>query len=356
MALKNQRIKKYGCTAIPIIRRMLCITLVCSLTWANGNALAEGIETGAVSSAATSNPALSDGSVANQSDSFSDIETENVTDKAETLTTPFIVYLSGVDTRDKTLQTSNSDVNILGVVNPVTKNALLVNTPRDYYVENPAGSNAMDKLTHCGVYGIENSEKALEQLYGCSVDYYMQFNFTGFVDLIDTLGGITVYSDEEFDTGEYHFVQGYNDMDGEQALAFARDRYDVAYGDNGRGRDQMRVIEAVVDKITSDPTPVSESLPKIMEGLGTTFNTDFSILLAANMLSGQAEDMSEWNVKHYAVTGHNGQDYTYSMPDSKNDVMYQDPDLVAHASDIIQKCLDGVEMTDDVVGETVEMW
>ena len=341
---------------------------------------------------------------------------------------PFVAYLSGVDTRDDKLVQSNGDVNVLMVVNPATRNLLLLNTPRDYYLENPAAGNAMDKLTHCAAYGIGNSEKALGQLYGCDVKYYMQVNFVGFEKIIDMLGGITVKSDEAFtlntSEGQYDVQVGFNDMDGTVALAFARDRYDVAYGDNGRGRDQMRVVEGVMEKLVSDPSVLNEHVDEFLEGLGGTFETDIPVLTVFTILdeemnpdaqSGSEEDgaggvadgavdgsgaeaagagdadgsgaeaagagdadgagdvadgaaaggseaetdhldrIAGWNVHEYAVTGHNGVDQTASMSEPTN-VMYQDPDLVKHASDLIQMVLNGEELTDEAVGEIVQEW
>ena len=127
--------------------------------------------------------------------------TEPVAEEAETYTTlkPFVVYLSGSDSyEDEVVQNGRSDVNILVVVNPMTKQILLLNTPRDYYVENTAGGYQRDKLTHCGLYGIGCSMDTLGNLYGIDVDYYVRINFSGFKKMIDALGGITVYSDYAF--------------------------------------------------------------------------------------------------------------------------------------------------------------
>ena len=123
---------------------------------------------------------------------------------------PFVLYLSGSDTRSKMLTTSRSDVNILMVVNPKSKQILMVNTPRDYYVANPAGRGALDKLTHCGIYGIGCSVGALSNLYSVPINYYAQINFTGFETLIDAIGGVTVESETAFTshTAKYSFSAG----------------------------------------------------------------------------------------------------------------------------------------------------
>lgn len=272
--------------------------------------------------------------------------------------TPFIMYLSGSDTREKMLVTSRSDVNLLMVVNPTTKQILLLNTPRDYYVENPAGNYAYDKLTHCGIYGIENSEKALENLYDLKINYYMQINFTGFENFVDAIGGITVYSPVAFSANDidgtgYDFVEGNNDLNGDEALKFARERHAFASGDNARGENQMRVITAIIDKITSNGATVLMNYDKIMSSIEGMFMTDLSDSDIAAMVKMQLTDNPQWNVKSYAVTGQDGSEYTYSAPSSLAYVMYQDADMVSTASELVDKVLNGKTLTDEDVTTTV---
>ena len=127
---------------------------------------------------------------------------ENTQDKRDITKDPFIIYISGSDTRNLNLATSRSDVNILAVVNPASKQVLLLNTPRDYYVETTVSGGMRDKLTHCGIYGIDCSMGTLTNLYEENVDYYVQINFNGFETLIDAIGGITVEAEESVRTSE----------------------------------------------------------------------------------------------------------------------------------------------------------
>ena len=153
----------------------------------------------------------------------------------------FVMYLSGIDTYGGISARSRSDVNILAVVNTDTKNILLLSTPRDFYVDYSVTGGAKDKLTHAGIYGIDASIDALERLYDIDVNYYLRINFTGFMDVIDALGGISVYSDYEFTVNNVKtFQKGYNDVNGREALAFARERYSFADGDYQRGRNQWK--------------------------------------------------------------------------------------------------------------------
>lgn len=269
------------------------------------------------------------------------------TEKDDITGESFVIYISGSDTRDKQLSTSRSDVNILAVVNPQTKQVLLLNTPRDYYVPNPAsGTGAMDKLTHCGIYGIECSMQALGDLYGVEVDYYAQINFTGFETLIDAIGGITVWSDVSFPTvdGRY-FEAGELHLDGAEALAFARERKNLPGGDNARGQNQMKVIRAAIDKMTSGSTILS-GYSGIMESLEGMFATSMTADEISALVKMQLKDMSQWNIQSYAVTGAGGNEITYSMPGTKLYVMYQDQTLVSYGAYLVDRVIAGEILTD----------
>lgn len=262
--------------------------------------------------------------------------------------TPFVVYLSGSDTRDKTLSTSRSDVNILLVVNPETKQVLLLNTPRDYYIPNPVSSvGTKDKLTHCGIYGIECSMQALGDLYGVDVSYYAQINFTGFETLIDAIGGITVHSDVSFVTNDkIQIVQGENHLNGAEALSFARERKHLAGGDNARGQNQMKVIKAVIDKMTSGTTIIS-NYADILDSLEGMFATSMSMTDISELVKMQLDDMARWETHSYAVTGFNGSEYTYSTPGTRVYVMYPDDAMVAKAAALVDKVFAGEILTEE---------
>lgn len=254
--------------------------------------------------------------------------------------TPFCVYISGSDTRSGILDVSRSDVNILVVVNPQTKQILLLNTPRDYYVKNPAGNGALDKLTHCGLYGVECSMGALEELYGTKIDYYGQINFTGFKTLVDAVGGITVYSDEAFKANKTYISVGENTLDGSQALDFARERYHVSGGDRGRGNNQMKVIKAVIEKMTTGTTVIS-NYSSILASLEGMFSTSVTMDEIGMLVKMQLTDMSAWNIQTFAVSGEGGSMKTYSMPGTRAYVMFEDEDMTAYASKLIEKVYAG---------------
>ena len=259
---------------------------------------------------------------------------------------PFIMYLSGSDTRSSRLYNSCSDVNILAVVNPQTNQILLVNTPRDYYIPNPAGRGALDKLTHCGLYGVECSVVALEDLYGIDIDYYSQINFTGFKTLIDAVGGVTVYSDVAFTSrgGQHFFQKGENFLDGEKALAFARERYMVAGGDNGRGKNQMKVIQALINKFSAGT--LLTKYADILDSIQGMFITNMSHVKIAELVKMQIADMPQWNVQSFAVTGDGSSGRNYSLPSMDVYIMLPHEQKVAFAGELISRVLKGEILTE----------
>ncbi len=255
---------------------------------------------------------------------------------------PFIVYLSGSDTRESVLKTSRSDVNILAVVHPEKKQILLVNTPRDYFIPNPACGGGLDKLTHCGLYGVGCSVQALSELYHYPIDYYAQINFTGFETLIDAIGGVHIHSD--VDDGVY-LKKGDNLMDGEQALKFARDRFKYSDGDHARGRHQMQVIQSVVDQMSNGAIVTNYS--DIMDSLQGMFVTSMPSQMIAGLIKEQLDTMDKWNVLTYAVAGRGGSEIPSSMPGLYAYVMYPDQDMVDHASELIGRALNGETLTQE---------
>ena len=269
------------------------------------------------------------------------------TEPPDVSNTPFLVYVGGSDTRSAYLSKSRNDVNILAVVNPVTKQILLINTPRDFFVENPAGNNALDKLTHCGLYGVENSAQALAQLYDQNVEYYAQINFAGFETMIDAIGGVTIYSDVSFYTIEgYYIAKGENTLGGAKALSFARERSNVAGGDETRGENQMKVIRAVIQKLTTGTTVITR-YAEILDSLKGMFTTNLTMDEISLLVKMQLSDMASWEVLTYSVTGFHSYGVNYSDPGRELYVMEPNMETVDAAKALIQRVLDGEVLTQD---------
>ena len=259
---------------------------------------------------------------------------------------PFVVYLSGVDNRGELTEKARSDVNILAVVNPTTKRVALINTPRDYYVD-LAGTDSKDKLTHAGLYGVETSMATLGNLYGIQVDHYIRIDFSGFISIIDAVGGVDVYSDQAFTSvgspGYYDpttFAEGWNHLDGKSALAFARERHAFASGDIQRGINQMKVIDAMANKLKS-PT-VLMSFSKLMDAVSDCFVTSLSQEQISALVRMQLGDLASWDIESCSVTGSSGKSsQCYSAKGQSLYVMKPDESSVSKAKELIASVLGG---------------
>ena len=263
---------------------------------------------------------------------------------------PFIIYISGSDSREEYFTTERSDVNILMVVNPQTKQILLINTPRDYYIPNPRSSaGTEDKLTHLGLYGVDCSITGLENLYDCDINYYVQINFTGMEKLVDDIGGVTIDNPQSFTAEDtYWYDEGVITLNGAEALAYARERHAFAEGDNMRGQNQMRLITAMFKKVTSSPTLIM-NYKTILEDLEGYILTNMEADEIDTLVRMQLEDFPEWNIQSYAVTGWGGMDTTYSAPWEELYVTYPYYSTVVQGQDLIDRVLDDEILTDEDV-------
>ena len=258
----------------------------------------------------------------------------------------YTIYISGIDTRGDMTASSLSDVNILLTLNTRTKQILMVSTPRDYYVPLSISNGAKDKLTHAGIYGVNVCMDTLEMLYGIDINYYFRLNFGGFIKIIDALGGITINSDYEFDSKNvsgYHFNKGENYVNGEQALAFCRERYSFSEGDRQRGRNQMAVIQGVVDKITS-PDLLKNYL-SVMDSLEGCFETNVPYDIIASLVRDQLDEGGSWQVLSYSVDGTGDNQKPYSMSQTAY-VMVPDMTTVDKAKSLMQKVREGIMLSE----------
>ena len=251
----------------------------------------------------------------------------------------YILYISGIDTYGSISTRSRSDVNILMVVNPDTGKVLLVNTPRDFYVQLRGTTGLPDKLTHAGVYGIDVSVGTMEDLYDITIDYYLRINFNSLITIINVLGGVDVNSAYDFSNLGYTFHTGVNHLDGAAALAFSRDRYDFAGGDRVRGQNQQRVIEAIIAKI-SQPS-VLMNYTQIMHSIQDSIQTSMPQDVISAQVRQQLASGTQWQVTSTSVDGTGAMDYTYSYPGQRLYVMVPDQSTVDLAKNMINSTLNG---------------
>lgn len=265
-----------------------------------------------------------------------EIEQENV-DVSE----PFNVYISGIDVDGPIATTSRSDVNIIMTVNPNTKKILLTTTPRDYYVQIPDISGEQrDKLTHAGIYGVDASMRTLEQLYGIDISYYARVNFSSLVKIVDTLGGVDVDSDYEFTAvNGMHFNQGKNHLNGEEALAFSRERYSFEDGDNQRGRDQEKVLTAILNKAMSPAILANASA--LIADVSDSVQTNMTQEEMAKFIKMQLNDGASWTIESQAASGTGDTQACYSSGDQLLYVMWPDEAVVQGISAKMNEILNG---------------
>ena len=252
----------------------------------------------------------------------------------------FVVYISGMDKFGHIDVRTRSDVNIIAVVNTKTRRIQLINTPRDYYVPHMASNGQPDKLTHAALYGVDSSIYALENLYGIQIDYYVKMNFSGFEGVIDALGGIDVYSEYDFAVEPIkHYTVGMNHLTGLEALAFARERKSFAAGDVQRGKHQMEVIKATVNKMTS--TEMLSKYGTVLEELSWCFQTNMSSDDIYTLVRGQLASGKSWEFENYTVTGTGAKKETFSMPGQELYVMIPDDEKVAYVKELVEATLAG---------------
>lgn len=254
----------------------------------------------------------------------------------------YTVYISGIDNRGGLVAKSRSDVNIIAVANTKTRQLLLVSTPRDYFVPLSISGGVPDKLTHAGIYGISVSMDTLGMLYGIDINNYFRINFGGFINIIDALGGITVESDYDFSTSGFHYNKGSNYVNGEQALAFARERYAFPEGDRQRGKNQMAVIQGVINKALSSELLTNYS--SILSSLQGSFETNISYEEIARLLQQQLTEGGAWNIVSYSANGTGDKQIPYSMSQPAY-VMVPDYNTVDTAKEMIQQVKNGQTIT-----------
>lgn len=257
----------------------------------------------------------------------------------------FNIYISGIDTSGAVSTVSRSDVNLILTVNMNTHKILMTTTPRDSYVRIPdGGADQYDKLTHAGIYGIETSVKTLENLYDIPINYYARLNFTSFVKLINALGGVTVYNDQAFTSlhGNYNFgVGNINLTSGDEALGFVRERYSLEHGDYDRGNNQLKVIQAIVEKLTSfqSVSNYSDVISTLQDSIQTNMPLNTMMSLVNEQLdSGKTFIFSSQEV---TGTGSTGQLTSYAMPNASLYMIQLDDASVAKASQAIKNVMEG---------------
>ncbi|MFI3125402.1 LCP family protein [Streptococcus suis] len=252
------------------------------------------------------------------------------------------IYISGIDTYGPISTVSRSDVNIIMTINQATKQVLLTTTPRDSYVAiADGGQNQKDKLTHAGIYGVEASMHTLENLYDIDIHYYARVNFTSFLKLIDLVGGVDVVNDQAFTKGSHDFPVGTIHLDSEKALMFVRERYSLQGGDNDRGKNQEKVIAALIQKL-SRPENLT-NYQSIINNLQDSIQTNMSLETMMKLVNTQMESSGSYTVQSQALqgTGSTGLLPSYAMPGYQLYMMEVNPDSLNQMKAAMQAVMSG---------------
>ncbi len=267
------------------------------------------------------------------------IETEikNINKDIDVTSDSYNILITGIDSYGSITRVSRSDVNMIVSVNPKENKILLTSIPRDYYVY-LSDYGDYDKLTHTGIYGIDVTTKALEDLLDIDINYYVKVNFTTLVDIVDELGGITVNSNYDFTSIDgYHFSKGENNLNGKEALSFARERQAFSEGDRVRVENQQLVLTAIINKVLS-PSIIT-NYNSLLNALSGEFLTNITNKEITDLIKWQIDGMYSWDIETISLDGSNAFDYTYSYKNQKLYVMMPYPESVNSAKEKIKSVL-----------------
>ena len=283
----------------------------------------------------------------NQLQILADVEIKVTPKHVETtshasLDSPFTIYLSGIDNRDHTLPfAARSDVNLILAVNPAKHKILLLNTPRDFYV--PLAMNGkLDKLTHAGLYGVNESIHTLENFYNIKFNYYARINFDATSTIIDQLGGVDIHIPYVVNTyhGHRHYEPGNYHLNGNEALDFARERVSISWagGDRERGRNQEKILTALIQKLQADKTNLAR-LDQIFNSIAKNIQTNFTPDDLKYLVQKQLTNFSNWQIESIDVDGKADITSTYTYPEPKHFVWHPYQDTVDRAKAKLQEYL-----------------
>lgn len=255
---------------------------------------------------------------------------------------PFTIFVSGNDTYGDIDELSRSDVDMIVTVNPTTSTVLMVNIPRDYYVQTSYG---YDKLTHTGMYGIEETKQTVENLLGIDINYTFRVNFSSAEDIVDALDGVDIEVPEGMaverlnaDWALEGVHEGWNHLNGARALAYARERHAYVDGDIQRAKNQQQVLEAIIKKAAS--SKILTNYTKLLKSFKNAFDTNMSTNEITALLQYELQAMPNWKFQNYVLRGTNSSAVCASMAQELSVVMPEDY-CVSIARQKIEAVLDG---------------
>ena len=228
---------------------------------------------------------------------------------------PFTILISGNDTTGDVSELSRSDVNMLVTINPKTSTILLTSMSRDTYVETVCDADGdtacpegqMDKITHTGIYGLNTTRQTVENFYDLKVNYSFRVNFTSVIDVVDALDGIDL-NVEEGEQCDLFWANmkpglpvGMHHVDGETALAFARERKAYVDGDYQRVRNQQKVMQAIINRAISSSALVNYT--SFINSLESAFETNMTYDEITDLIKYELQAKPDWKFETYQISG-----------------------------------------------------
>lgn len=280
---------------------------------------------------------------------------DSATSVSDITSKPFNVLISGSDTRGGFDENGRSDVIMVATVNPKTHTILLTSVPRDFYVTTACDAGdgcmqgALDKITHTGIHGTNTTKRTVEQLLGIEINYTFKVGFDTVTDLVDALGGVDVNVEPGYATNSFAALSGFsvhegvNHLNGEQALAFARERYSYTEGDRQRTKNQQQVLMGIVKEATK-PSVIT-NYAAIMDTMANTFSTTMSNAEITDLIKYQLNNNPTWKMEQYMVDGTGDTLMCAELGDAAS-VMVPDQSTVKMAKDKINAVLAGKSSED----------
>ena len=262
--------------------------------------------------------------------------------KTKPITEPFTILLMGVDSETEGIGNSSFNGDSLMVItfNPKTLTTTILSIPRDSYVPIACFPNQRkNKITHAAWKGEECMQQTIENFLDIDIDYYVKINFKGVVQLVDTLGGVDVdvpynlceqNSNRQWGKNTVYIEQGKQKLNGEQALAFARNRHanpgmcsakwtNYTSNDFIRGQHQQEIVMALLNKFKSvkDLDTVYKLLDTISNNMNTNMSTEqilslYNVFKQMSSKSGYTTDMAELiGMQRLYLNGHDARIVDY---------------------------------------------
>ncbi|MFW8665472.1 transcriptional regulator [Enterococcus sp. PF-2] len=200
----------------------------------------------------------------------------------------FSVLLMGIDTGDLgRVEQGRSDTMMVATISPQDNQTTVVSIGRDSYVD-IVGHGTTDKINHAYAFGgPAMAMNTVEKFLDIPIDHYVSINMAGLKELVDAVGGIEVDNEITFSQDGFDFAIGRTSLNGEQALAYSRMRYEDPNGDYGRQERQRKIVEGIVKKVLSldGITQYQTILNAVEQNMKTDMSFDDMRTLAFNYRS-----------------------------------------------------------------------